>query len=512
MPVRPYLWGLMTVLAATQAVPAHAQIRSSTARQRFQDFAPGPAMGGANAINPEAEKTKSAAQAAYRKHDYKRAIDLVETVLAKTPDDAVGLHIRGAARIDLGVRDNDVELVRKGIADSREAVTRAAKNSDGSGAVYYIPYLHGMIALAELEGRDEHANVALEIGEQVLALPDLKVGEKANLRFQRAKAYTILEKYEEAAGEYEKAIEIDNSHVGAYIALADAYAKAEKHDKALAAYDTAAEAFGNSTLIHNNRGTYLRSRGKMEEAVEGFGKAIELDSQFTVGYINRGYTLMQMGEPARAELDFDKVVELQPNRKNVHELRGQARLAQGKLQAGIEDMRTVTSSFPKYSKGHANLGFAQYFAGEYGDARKSFDTAVDLDPSLKHLFTWRVLSRLETGEMEGLREAYVDTFAKPADKRDWVDNLVLYLADELTADELLAVITTEDTTRADLQNCEAHFVISRKLAKSGDAEGAREHLAKVLGSKANHLSAYRAAQFLSGKFDVAEKPVDAVVN
>ncbi len=516
MPVRSTVWGLLTVLAASQLVPtaAYAQYGRSPGAfnrgNRYKDFVPGPAMRGPNAVNPEHEKIKRAAQEAYRKHDFKRAIELVEPILKQKPKDAVGLHIRGSAKIELGLREGNVETVRQGIADARESVTEGAKN--GGGAAYYIPYLHGMIALAKLEGRKEHATVAIDIAQQVLELDDLKFTEKANLRFQRARAYTFLGEFEKAAGEYEKAIEIDDSHVNAYVALANAYAKAEKHDKALEAFNTACEAFENSALLFNNRGTYLRTQGKMDEAVADFGRAVEIDSQFVVGYINRGYTLMQLGRPAEAEKDFDKVAELAPERRNINEFRSQARIAQGKLQAGIEDIQKVTAAFPKYAKGHANLGFAQYFAGDFEAAKKAFDTAVDLDPSMKHLETWRLLCRIELDEMQDLDKQFPDTFAKPADKRDWVDNLVLYLGNELTAEELLAVIDTKDEKRADQQKCEAHFVVSRKLAKLGETDKAQEELAKVLGCKATHLSAYRAAQFLTGKFDVAEKPTDAVIN
>ncbi len=59
---------------------------------------------------------------------------------------------------------HDLKELRDGIEDARESL----KIGGGSEVNYYLPYLYGMVSLANIEDKKEHANVALEVAKTSL--------------------------------------------------------------------------------------------------------------------------------------------------------------------------------------------------------------------------------------------------------------------------------------------------------------------------------------------------------
>lgn len=450
---------------------------------------------GAVTGNPEHERLKLDAEAAYQAGDFPKCIDLTGRVLAQNPKDHVALYLRASARVELGQLQRSLKEVRAGIEEARDAMRYGGTEQVN----YYLPYFYGMTALSQMEGRPEHAKVVVDFSGQIIARPNLKPEEKANLLYQRAAAELFLESYDAAERDYAAAAALVPTHLGARLGLADVFVRQNKLDKAEAAFTTAVQAVPNNPLVYNNRGMFYQNQGKTQQAIADFTKAIELDNSYTVAYTNRGFAAMAEGNPQAAEADFTSALRIDPNQPLVHSLRGTARLSQGNPQAAMEDYAQVLRLDPQNPIAHADLGFARYFGGDFAGAVAAFDQAVTLDANLRYLNPWRYWAAVK-GKQANAAAKLGDALTKPADQRDWVDLLGGFLAGAVNEQQLLAAADkTEGPLRA-AQLCEAYYFQAEKKAAAGDAGGAAALYQQTLDTRQAHLSAYRGAQYATKKF------------
>ena len=144
-------------------------------------------------------------------------------------------------------------------------------------------------------------------------------------------------RYEMAAGDYQKAIEMrsasetakkdpdNNKNLAAYYNnLADAYAKSNKVDDAVASYNKAAEldtAHASTYLF--NEGAVLTNMGRVDDAIAAFDKVIATDPTKADAYYWKGVNLIgkatlkgdKMVAPEGTAEAFKKYLELAPDGK-----------------------------------------------------------------------------------------------------------------------------------------------------------------------------------------------------
>jgi tetratricopeptide (TPR) repeat protein len=441
--------------------------------------------------NAEHERLKTEADQAYQRGEYERTVDLSSQVLQQNPADDVSLYLRGSARVEIGLRQNDAKLVRDGVADAREAI-RVGGSTEKIN--YYLPYLYGMTRLSAIEGRRDHAQVALTVADQVLNLPSLKDEDKANILYQRGAANMQLQQFADAAADFEKALQASSEHLGALMGAADAYAAAGRSQQALQMYDRAVRANSDNPLVYNNRGMYLQRQQRWQDAIADFTRALELDPRYFYALTNRGFALLESGNAQAAETDFTASLRANPDQPTVYSLRGAARLAQGRIQEALQDYSRVLEQTPGNAVAMADIGFARFFSGDYSGALQSFEQAMRQDASLRYLAPWRFLAMELTGRGDAARQQFAEQIDRAPAQRDWTDSLVAYLAGSLSADELLRQAQAADRQMQSAQSCEAHFFIAQRELQAGNAQAAREHLQKAVQTRATHLSAYRGAQ------------------
>lgn len=443
---------------------------------------------------PAGQRASSEAEEAYKRGEFDRAIQLTDQALQRNPADHVALYLRGSSRVEKGLQRRDGQLLRDGIADAREAIRLGGKDN----SIYYLPYLYGMTSLSIVENRKDHAEISIKIADQALANTGLKPDEKANLIYQRGLAKGYAEQTDAAVQDFEEASRLNPKLLAAFTAAAETLARAGRTDAAKAAFDRAVKAFPDNTLVYNNRGMFFQQGNQPEKAVSDFTRAIEIDPNYFYAYTNRGFTLMQMEDPQGAENDFTASLRLNPEQPMVYGFRGTARVAQGKFDQAIADHRKALEMVPNNPVALTDLGFAQFFSGSYEDAVRSFDKALEVNPNFRHLNPWRVACLEELGRKEAAETEFAASFDKPADTRDWIDNLIAFQYDRVNTDQLLAAVGKADPKNQALgaaQRAEAEYFIGRKLAQQGQAAEARAAFERTIETGAKHLSAYRGAKF-----------------
>lgn len=437
--------------------------------------------------NTEAIKTQ--ADAAYRERNFLRAVELSNQALAASANDHVALYLRGSSRIELGIQTKDTEMVRQGIADTREAI-----RYEGNGkAEYYLPYIFGMTHLSNLEQKATHAEAALTVADSVLERQSLTPEQRSNILYQRAQANVQLGRFAQADTDLKSATTIFPANLAAQLLLAETAAKSGDQDSAIAAYGRVAQMFPTSAVVFNNRGMYLQSIGRFDEAVADFNKAIQLDGRFMPAYVNRGFAYLESGDPVNAEAALTQAINVDPQQTGAYSLRGTARMNLNKPQEAVADYRKVVELSPKSPNAHAELGFAQFYVGNYQGALNSFNTAIGLSNQTRFLYPWKLACEIRLGSID--QAAYKPTLEKPEAGQDWVDKLILFQLGKLDATTLLKSPTAGDAAGRDAQLCEGYYFIGMELQRRGRTQDAIAYWQQAAQRKNSKLSAYRGAVF-----------------
>ncbi|MEX0703418.1 MAG: tetratricopeptide repeat protein [Planctomycetales bacterium] len=446
--------------------------------------------------NPAHERLKNEAKAALDQGNFQTAIDRASEVLRQNPQDHVAFYYRGSAKIELGLAQGKADSVREGIADAREAITRAGRTHRN----YYLPYLYGMTSLAAIENRREHAEAALKVADQTLGIAGLAAEERGALLYQRGRIHGFLGDHDQAAEDFAQAVQASPKLVAAHLELAGAYAAAGKDQPALDAYRHALQILGEDPFIYNDRGMFYRSRGKAAEAIADFTRAYERNANFHQALLNRGMTLLETGQPAAAEADFTAFARLTPTQPMAYGLLGAAQMAQGKLDQAIASYRRAIEIRPPSAEARADLGFARFFQKDYAAAAAEFAQARTLNPNMIWLDPWLYWSLRSSGKEQEAARQFAAKLAPNADANAWPVQVLRFLAGQTQADALLdAARKSEERARAD-RECEAHYWIGRRLAAAGQQQQAQAEFQQALAMKSAHLSAYRGAQFELNQF------------
>ncbi len=444
------------------------------------------------AQDSEADKLKKEADAAYQSADFAKCLELTTKVLSQNPKDHKALYLRASAHVELGIVRRDGKELRSGIEDARESLRAGGSNEID----YYLPYMYGMTSLSNLEGKKEHAEVVLQVGQSVLARTNLTPEQRANILYQRAGAYVSMQNVEAAAQDYQAAIKSNPLHLGAHVGLAESYAVSGQADKALAAFSSAVEAFPSNPLVFNNRGLFEQRQGKLKEAIADFNKAIQIDPKFAVAYANRGFSHQSERDLAAAEADYSEAIKQDAKHPLFYSLRGTCRLSQLNVNGAIDDYNQAIRLDPQNPTGQADLGFAKYFARDFAGALASFDQSIAMNPNMRYLNPWRTWTLVLLGKADSLGPILEATTKRPEAERDWIDQMVLFLNGKISEQDLVkAVDKATNATMKNAQLCEAYYFIAERRGQAGDKTNATAFYQQVLKTNAVDLSAYRGAQF-----------------
>ncbi len=450
--------------------------------------------------NPAHEKIKKEAESYYKQGNYPKTIELTTQVIGQNQRDDVAHYLRGSAEVEEGLRRNNSPMVRQGIADARKAIELNGKEHMD----YYLPYLYGMAVLSQVEGRKEHAEVAIKVAGDVLNLANITDDQKANVLYQRARAQTTLGKPAEAAKDFEQALKFNSMHMGAFLGAAQAHAAAGDFAAAERQFNKAITTFPNNPMVYNDRGMFHQQRKEYDKALSDFTRVIELDKNAFYAYTNRGFTLMEQGDPQAAVNDFDRSLAIQPGQALVYSLRGTAELRQGKLSAAIADCRKVVELDPNNPTAKSDLGFALFFAQDYAGAAKQFEAATKANnKDLKHVYSWELMSLQQAKSSVNIQQKFAPLLPSDPQKWDWPDQVLAYQLGRMTDDQLLARTNSENQEDGQAQLCEAHFFIGERMLTSGDTQQAIAHFRKALETGVKHLSAYRGSEMALKHLNVA---------
>lgn len=150
--------------------------------------------------------------------------------------------------------------------------------------------------------------------------------------------------YQEAAGEYQKAIELEPTNDHAVVGLASADAKLNRLADAENAYKQALAANPNSSYVHEQLGIFYLQQAEYAQAAQMFQQTVQLAPESYIDYSNLGAAYVYMGKYPEAIQAFEQSIKLHPT-----------------------------------SGAYANVGTAYYQARRFADAARDYQQALTYD-------------------------------------------------------------------------------------------------------------------------------------
>ncbi|KAF9583288.1 TOM (translocase of outer membrane) complex component [Lunasporangiospora selenospora] len=167
--------------------------------------------------------------------------------------------------------------------------------------------------------------------------------ETGDAQFMLAEYYLGQRQYKTAMDCYNKAIELNTTHMA----------------KAL-----------------NMRGTFTFLMGDSKRALVDFDKAVELDPKYVQTYIKRGSVYMEQADAARTFQEFDTALSIDPTDPNIYYHRGQVYFITQDHENASKDYVKSIELEPTFVFSHIQYGVSQYKLGNIEHAMDTFKKAL----------------------------------------------------------------------------------------------------------------------------------------
>jgi tetratricopeptide (TPR) repeat protein len=358
------------------------------------------------------------------KHDFNGALAEANAGLRLTPDDVVGLVVRGEAERALGQNEA-----------ARADLTRALGLNPGS---WSLPTAQaGLAALnaaaasdANLDAAQCHNNKSEDerraACDRAIASGKLAGKELASLYEARAVIYDLAGDREHAIADFTEAIRLDPGNVDALAFRGYGYLAKKDYMRAITDFNEVMKRDLTNKNVLGNRARALFLNGNYDLAVLDYDALIGLDPS-AYAYLGRGDALSKLGRGTAATADYNKVLSLDPDSQWGRAAQAGLQGFAGEYMAALDlvtDCRTMAADAgiaacdrvvaagrlagPDLAFVYEKRGGLYYAKSDYTHALADFSEAIRLDPSRKNAFG----GRAETYRQLGRRDEAIADYYK----------------------------------------------------------------------------------------------------
>jgi len=458
-------------------------------------------------VNPDMYEAHQNLAVAYMVNcDYDAALLETDEALRLKPDSGGAYHVRGILLMSQGRVD-----------EAAEALARAAELSPDDPAIHaalgtaYEALGRADEAAAaqqkaltlmerELKGaRDDpqtiaaYADVLRSQGKLEEAVAEygraIQRAEKQGLRPDRLAriyrslglAYWDMERWEEMADAYNRAIALSPGLYSDHTALAQAYRGLGQPDQAVAAYEQALALLPCDANTHALLAGLYREMGRADEALAEYRLAAQYDPDDFTAWGSIGAILAERGQAGEAMAAYDKAVDAaerhlahNPHDADAASMLGLTYLLLGQTEKAVSTLEQAVALRPN-ADNHYALGNAYYDTGDYEKALVEYQAALTADP--KH-----VASAVRLG----------DTFAKlgRTDEAIAAYRQALALKDDADVHAYLGMLLAQ---QGQTQQAESEYRASLRLAENVLAHLGLATLYQSAGDLDQAIAEYQAA-------------------
>lgn len=200
--------------------------------------------------------------------------------------------------------------------------------------------------------------------------------------YKQGDTFQTSGQFVEAVKSYDKAIELDNKYVDAFIKRGQCkrQLKPPDYNGSLVDLSRAIKLDPKSFVAYNSRGGTYKAMMKYDLAMSDFNKAIELDSKSEKALYNRGTLWLDTKEYTKAVADLTLAINRVPSYVFSYFQRAKAYQALKRDQDALADYDKAVSMEPKYADAMHYRSILKQAMGDIQGAIADSRKAVEIDP------------------------------------------------------------------------------------------------------------------------------------
>ena len=312
-------------------------------------------------LSPEQIAIAQQAFSLSQQGQFQTALELIEKLLARTPQHPSLLNLAAVCARSQGMSDKSEQYWRLAI-ELEPGYANAHANL-------------GLVLRDR--GRNDEAEVEFSKALQLDPAHQEAMVNIGNLC--RATARPEL-----AEAHYRQALKLAPHDVNALYNLGLLLADLHRADEAEAAFQTALSIQPNQADVQNDLGNVLMDRLRFDEAEQAYRKAIALWPGFADAYCNLGILLVERGRRNEAMAAFQRALVLKPGHPDALISSANMLSASGHFAEAERAYRDVLATRPDSATAHNNLGNLLNDTHRYAEAEAAYRTAVSLQPDYGH--------------------------------------------------------------------------------------------------------------------------------
>lgn len=349
----------------------------------------------------------------------------------------------------------------------------------------------------ELDGAVESFQTALEID-----------GSHLPAWIRLGNVHLALDDAESAATAFDRARQIAPDEAAVWAGLGKSAAARGEHAKALEYFEAALERQPQATALHYARGLALRELGRIDDAREALRLRGDEDTAFpdpiaqellrlATGsgiHLMYGNKALRAGNLEAAARRYAQAVEANPDSADAHQSMASVLLRLDDRPRAIEHFSTALALRPDSPSLHYNLGTALVDAGQRDQAIRHFTAALELAPDYNNARFNLANALGQAGRhAEALPhwQKLLDVEGDDHATRFYAAQTFHQLGRHAEAVDLLQGLVDEDPTRERAQKLLVHARLgwASGLARDGNFDAAQTHYRAILDVDPGHREA-----------------------
>ena len=296
---------------------------------------------------------------------YPEALEAYRAVLRKDPENALAYAGMGTVLFEMQRYDKAVAAMKRGLS------------LGAAGSVALSLHLfsgRALEALDRFDAAEKHFLSAAEIDPRNPApLVDL-----AGLRMAQRR-------FEEAGEHLRRARELSRGPADLH-AMAEVVRQRGRLERAMGLYRAAIGTDPDFAPAHAGLGIALFRAERRAEAVEAMARALRLQPDLPVAsalHVFIGRAHQSLGRPGAAVKSYELAVDADPRNTDALDRLAALHFGQKRYRKALGLYRRLAELMPSGAQTHANLAATHYYLGRPGEALRSFERALSLDPDLQ---------------------------------------------------------------------------------------------------------------------------------
>ncbi|WP_375201383.1 tetratricopeptide repeat protein [Hyphococcus sp.] len=185
-------------------------------------------------------------------------------------------------------------------------------------------------------------------------------------------------------------------------------ARQEDQENAAADFQKAIDADPNFPDAYNNLGVALKNLGRLEEAVEKYAKAISIKPDYAEAYFNMANALRDLERREEAVSKYQEALRIAPNHHGARNNLGVLLNKLERYEEAVSQFSAVLLAKPDFADAYNNLGLALKKIGREKEALASFAKAIEVKPDYVEAHYNKGSYLFDLGRREDAAASYED--------------------------------------------------------------------------------------------------------